>query len=75
MNKLDDFEEVFHCADGGRELTYAQTQFRYLPSGCGREPVCRDDRTCEPTMAAIVKQMDKGARHAFKSYGRVYCHS
>ena len=68
MLKADDSGVVFQCADCGRKLTYAQTQFRYLPSGCGREPVCRDDRLCELTMDTVVmfqSTRPRGARLSF----------
>ena len=75
MLKADDSGVVFQCADCGRKLTYAQTQFRYLPSGCGREPVCRDDRLCELTMDTVVMKMGVERNvNQFKPNGRVHCH-
>lgn len=54
------------CANCGRELTLDTMQYRYLPSGCGREIVCRDDRTCEPTMKTIVTLMDHQQKGRYK---------
>ena len=46
-------EPTFRCADCGKENSYDKSARRVHRGGCGFDWVCRDERTCEPTMEAI----------------------